>query len=180
MTTHFTADLHLGHKGIIAMSQRPYASIEEHDRALVANWNAVVGPRDDVWVVGDFAHRADPNRAAAIFWNLNGSKHLILGNHDGAETQRLSWASISTMKEISVDGQRIVLLHYAMRTWPGAARGAIHLYGHSHGRMPGNALSTDVGVDCWGYTPVTLPTIKARLAQQADVEPENDQTIFKL
>lgn len=174
MTVHFTADLHLGHAGIIAMSQRPFASIEEHDRALVANWNAVVAPRDDVWVVGDFAHRADPKHAAAIFWQLAGSKHLVLGNHDGPETQRLAWASISVMKEIKVDSDRLVLMHYALRTWPGAARGAIHLYGHSHGRLPGNSRSTDVGVDCWDYRPVSLAQIKARLALSADVEPEND------
>tara|TARA_R110002124_G_scaffold133942_2_gene296444 strand:- start:5153 stop:5380 length:228 start_codon:yes stop_codon:yes gene_type:complete len=43
-------------------------------------------------------------------------------------------------------------------------RGAIQLFGHSHGRMPGTRQCIDVGVDVMGYVPVTLPEIKSRLA----------------
>ena len=72
----------------------------------------------------------------------------------------MGWGSVSQMKDILVDGQRIFLCHYGMRTWPGAHRGALHLYGHSHGTLPGNAQCTDVGVDCWAFRPVTLPEIR--------------------
>jgi calcineurin-like phosphoesterase family protein len=68
-----------------------------------------------------------------------------------------------------------------MRTWAGAVRGAIHVYGHSHGRLPGNSKSCDVGVDCWDFYPVDLPTITARLAAsppsadvEGDPEPDNN------
>ena len=44
MTTFFTADSHFGHAGIIGMCVRPYFDIEEHDRGLIDNWNAVVAP----------------------------------------------------------------------------------------------------------------------------------------
>ncbi len=38
------------------------------------------------------------------------------------------------------------------------------LYGHSHGSLPGNSQSVDVGVDNgWGYKPVTLAQIEQRL-----------------
>ena len=46
-------------------------------------------------------------------------------------------------------------------------RGDIHLFGHSHGSLPGTATSTDVGVDCFGYRPVTLDEIRVRLAENA-------------
>jgi calcineurin-like phosphoesterase family protein len=46
-------------------------------------------------------------------------------------------------------------------------RGDIHLYGHSHGTLPGTAASTDVGVDCFDYRPVTLAEIRVRLAENA-------------
>lgn len=173
MRTHFTADNHWGHVGIIEMAQRPFAGVEEMDAAMIANWNAVVAPRDDVWHVGDFAHRIDQKRKATIFGRLHGNKHLVAGNHDDGETRKLPWGSVSDYKEIVVDGQRIVLFHYACRVWRGMHRGAIQLYGHSHGRLPGTAQSLDVGVDCWNFMPTDLPQIQARLAMTPD-EPEHD------
>lgn len=73
--------------------------------------------------------------------------------------------------ELDVAGQRLVLCHYAMRTWPGAGpRGkAIHLYGHSHGSMPGSRHSLDVGVDAVGFTPVRLEHIRAEMDKLPDV-----------
>lgn len=167
MQNHFTADNHFGHESIIALSARPFATVEEMDEAMIANWNAVVAKGDNVWHVGDFAHRIDLKRKRAIFSRLNGSKHLVPGNHDDADTLGLSWASIGQIRDIKVEGQRLVLCHYGLRTWPGSRRGAIHLYGHSHGTLPGNSQCLDVGVDCWGFRPVTLAEIKAKL----DAEP---------
>jgi calcineurin-like phosphoesterase family protein len=106
---------------------------------------------------------------------------LVLGNHDdNADTIGLPWAAPPThLMHLAVDGVRIAACHYGMRTWAGANRGAIHVYGHSHGRLPGNSMSCDVGVDCWDFYPVDLPQIAARLAAlppSTDVEgdPEPD------
>src|SRR5664279_3833835 len=76
---------------------------------------------------------------------------------------------IGQIRQIVVDGQRLVLCHYGMRTWPGSRRGALHLYGHSHGTLPGNAQCLDVGVDCWDFRPVTLPEIRAKLEREPNV-----------
>ncbi|MGD5596738.1 hypothetical protein QUT21_22695, partial [Xanthomonas citri pv. citri] len=38
------------------------------------------------------------------------------------------------------------------------------LYGHSHGRLPGNSQSMDIGVDVFGWAPLRLNQIKAHLA----------------
>jgi calcineurin-like phosphoesterase family protein len=46
-------------------------------------------------------------------------------------------------------------------------RGDIHLYGHSHGSLPSTSASTDVGVDCFDFRPVTLNEIRVRLAENA-------------
>jgi calcineurin-like phosphoesterase family protein len=166
MQNNFTADNHFGHEAIIAMSARPFSSVEEMDETMIANWNAVVARGDNVWHVGDFAHRCDPKRKRAIFSRLNGSKHLVPGNHDDGDTLALPWASIGQIRQIVVEGQKIVLCHYGLRTWPGSRRGAIHLYGHSHGTLPGNAQSLDVGVDCWDFRPVTLAEIKEVLERE--------------
>ena len=53
---YFTSDLHLGHRGIIRMQDRPFADLEEMNRVLIYNYNAVVGKDDIVYILGDIAH----------------------------------------------------------------------------------------------------------------------------
>jgi superfamily II DNA or RNA helicase len=52
MTTWFTADLHFGHRNIIEHRNRPCSDVDAMNRALIQNWNQVVGTDDTVWVVG--------------------------------------------------------------------------------------------------------------------------------
>jgi calcineurin-like phosphoesterase family protein len=75
------SDTHFGHKRIIEFeaAARPFATIEDHDRELVARWNAVVTKRDTVWHLGDVFFGKDGHKALG---ELNGYKRLVLGNHD--------------------------------------------------------------------------------------------------
>src|SRR6218665_2406214 len=75
----FTADTHFGHARIIDICRRPFGSVDEMDRAMVANWNAVVGKNDQVFHLGDFAYRADQRLMRRVFSQLNGQKFLIEG-----------------------------------------------------------------------------------------------------
>ncbi len=162
MTIFFTADTHFGHAGILSDRMhrpRPFSSIEAHDETLIAAWNGRVCPGDQVWHLGDFAYGATADRTRDIFHRLNGVKHLILGNHDARRTTRLPWASQQDRAQVADRGHTFVLDHYGMRTWNGAHRGVLHLYGHSHGSLPGDGRSLDVGVDCWAWRPITTPEI---------------------
>jgi calcineurin-like phosphoesterase family protein len=148
-----------------------FRTISEHDEALIENWNAVVAPDDEVWHLGDFAHKTSFEHAQSVFSRLNGDKHLIRGNHEKLGA-RLDWISQHDFVEATVDGKHLVLFHYGMRTWPRQRRGALHLYGHSHGSLPGCRQSLDVGVDCWNFRPVSLAEILARMATLPEVDPE--------
>jgi calcineurin-like phosphoesterase family protein len=177
MATFLIADTHFSHSAVIRMCQRPFRDVKEMDDAMIAGWNAVVRRDDTVIHLGDFAHRATDDRLPKIFGALNGHKHLILGNHDAKATQTLAWESVRDIAYASIDSQNVVLCHYAMRTWPKIRRGALMLYGHSHGRLPGNVQSADIGVDVMGWSPVRLSTIKAHLATlpvMNDPEARND------
>jgi calcineurin-like phosphoesterase family protein len=159
---YFTADTHFGHAAIIEHCQRPFATVAEMDAVLVANWNAVVQPRDTIYHLGDFCYKAVKSPEAYLK-KLNGTIHLIRGNHD-SETARLcvdKFASVSDLLEVVVEGQRIVLCHYAMRVWPKSHHGSWHLYGHSHGTLPPEmgSKSLDIGVDCHDYYPVAFPKL---------------------
>jgi calcineurin-like phosphoesterase family protein len=160
----FTADQHFGHQNVIKFGDRPFTSVDEMDRDMIAMWNAVVRPGDVVWHLGDLAYKCHPQRLNQVFSALNGTKNLIRGNHDLKPTLALGWASVQDFKEIAVDGQRMSLFHYGMRVWPGQHRGAIMLYGHSHGRLPGYSATMDVGVDNVGFSPIDIDSIRARLA----------------
>lgn len=176
--TFFTADTHFGHANIIGLCNRPFADISAHDYGLVDAWNAVVQPGDTVWHLGDFAYRASPQRVRGLFEMLNGTKHLVLGNHDHkGETQRLPWVSINQLTEITLDGQTLVLCHYSLRVWRNMRRGAVQLYGHSHGNLPGTRQSIDVGVDVMSYAPVSWPEIKQRLELQPALDFRRDTDV---
>ena len=159
----FTSDNHFGHKNIIHHCSRPFVSTAEMDAVMVANWNALVQPDDNVWHIGDFCYKS--SRAPADhLQRLNGHKHLIWGNHDSDQSRSApGWASSQAYAEITVDDQRMVLFHYALRTWRWIGRGAIHVFGHSHGRLLGDRQSCDVGVDAWDFRPVSLSEIRGRL-----------------
>jgi calcineurin-like phosphoesterase family protein len=163
MTNYFTSDSHFGHENVIRYCNRPFANADEMDEAMIERWNAIVKPNDTVYHLGDFA--MGKNAAPNILRRLNGTKHLIWGNHDSNQTRKLDlWASSQYALEIKEADKLIVLCHYSMRVWNKSHYGSLMLYGHSHGSMEGNDQSLDVGVDCWNFEPITLEQILERMA----------------
>lgn len=161
----FTADTHFGHQ--LMLQFRPFVSTDEMDKFIVEAWNSAVKPHDIVWHLGDFSCH-DEVRTKQIFDRLHGRKRLILGNHDlhNGEVRKslldLAWDQPPThYAETKQGGERIILNHYAMRTWSASVHGSWHLYGHSHGRLPPLGRSRDCGVDCAdvGVAPVTFQAL---------------------
>ena len=157
MAVWFTSDTHFADHRVLNIRPRPFASTAEMDAVLLANWNAAVQPGDEVWHVGDFARTA--KAAADVLPRLNGTKHLLVGNNDPPGVRELGWASVADYREITLDGVTLVLCHYPFRSWNGQHRGAVNLHGHSHGRLAPMKRQVDVGVDVWGFRPVSLQTL---------------------
>ena len=167
--TFYTADTHFSHALMLSPTacNRPFADTREMDETLIRNWNSVVHPDDTVYHLGDFSMGLhDGDRVRSVFSRLMGRKVLILGNHDYEKPNRihpviasLGWEQPQVQQlEVTDDGQRVFLAHYACRTWPGIKKGSWHFYGHYHGEMPHYHRSRDVGVDCLdtGYSPRTF------------------------
>jgi len=76
-----TADLHIGHARIIELCGRPFRDVDHMNDELVRRWNAVVGERDRVYVLGDLA-LGTFRESMAIAATLRGTKYLVPGNHD--------------------------------------------------------------------------------------------------
>lgn len=154
---YFTADTHFGHKNILDFQKNRsvFSSVEEMDSTLISNWNKVVGKGDTVYHLGDFA-LAPQGRIREILNQLNGHIRLLVGNHDRAFNKPFGEVMIlegyidviyKGYYELKNEGQLFVLNHYAQRVWNRSHYGTIHLYGHSHGSLPGLGRSVDVGVD---------------------------------
>lgn len=154
----FTSDTHYGHANIIKYCARPFADVHEMNKALTEKHNAVVRPGDIVYHLGDFSFAQEPAR---YLRQLHGQVQLILGNHDKRRlVQSAGFAGIHDTYLLKISGKvQLWLSHYAHRVWPQSHYGAYHLYGHSHGKLPGVGRSIDVGVDAWEHTPVHLETI---------------------
>lgn len=156
MTTWFTSDLHFGHKNIIKYCSRPWASTKDMDQALIDNWNSVVKPEDEVWNLGDVGFTCKAEYLRDCLHVLNGTHHVIRGNHDGLLVRLDGMGAVSlhdvvihrdSVEEIKLYDQEITLCHYAMREWHHALRGTWHLFGHTHALLPPFGKSVDVGVD---------------------------------
>lgn len=160
MTVFFTADTHFGDHRTINIQKRPFDSVAAMDAVLIERWNAVVGPGDIVWHLGDVARRAAD--VPALLARLHGTKHLLRGNNDpDATADAPGWSSVASYAKIDLAGHRLIMCHYPFRSWNGQHRRALNLHGHSHGRLKPMLRQYDVGVDARGVAPVTLEQIIA-------------------
>lgn len=48
--------MHIGHKNIIKLCNRPFSSLEEMDESLIENWNQVVTNGDTIYIVASMPH----------------------------------------------------------------------------------------------------------------------------
>jgi calcineurin-like phosphoesterase family protein len=156
---YFTSDTHFSDPRVLRIDRRPFSTILEHDEALIAHWNAIVGPHDVVWHLGDFA-RGGETAVDLLLSRLNGEKHLIIGNNDPPGTvMAAGWSSTQHYAELVLDGQLLVLCHYPFRTWNMMGKKSINFHGHSHGRLTPIPRQYDVGVDPQALKPATFEEI---------------------
>jgi calcineurin-like phosphoesterase family protein len=177
--TWFTSDFYFGHFNIIRYCNRPFGNTEEMDACIVDRMNAHVKPNDTLYFLGDFC-MGSVEKVAAYRKRLNCKTiHLVEGNHDKVTRKSQSiFASWSSLSEIHVGKQGIVLCHYAMRVWPHSGRGAWQLYGHSHGNLPDDplSLSMDVGVDTHDFRPWHFDEIQAIMKVKTTAKEQSPET----
>jgi calcineurin-like phosphoesterase family protein len=133
--------------------------VQEMNVALIKNINDCVKEDDILYHLGDWsfggAHNILYFRRALICKNI----HLILGNHDQhivdeeIEYNGESFNPFDLFSSVQntftgyIGKTYFHLSHYSHRVWPSSHKGAIHLYGHSHGSIADYGKSMDVGVD---------------------------------
>lgn len=136
----YISDLHFGHKAVINFDNRPFADVEEMDRAIIQFWNDRVTKNDQVYLLGDVAfHNEKPY--SWYLKQLKGQKHLIIGNHDTKllkdEEAMGYFVSVDYYREITDERKHIVLSHYPIAEWNGFYHDNWHIYGHIHNKTDG-------------------------------------------
>lgn len=180
MTIWITSDQHFGHAATVEKFKRPngdplrpFSSVEEMNEALVERWNKVVGPNDVVFNLGDVCMS---HRHLHFQSRLNGTKHLIAGNHDpliGKKAKKFNFGdyfdSIGSLKEL--DG--MLLTHVPVHE-QSLDRWGVNVHGHLHAnevmKMHGGKPTNNpdprylcVSVERTDFKPISLEDVKKRI-----------------
>lgn len=156
MKTFVIADTHFNHANIIKYCNRPFADTYEMEETLVENWNSIVKPEDEVYVLGDFA-LGDRSDVGRILSRLNGTKYLALGNHDNATKAtylKAGFKEVFYKKRIG----RVDMRHHPLNQDELMQGFIFYLYGHVHDK-PGfdeTPNSKCVSVERINYTPYDI------------------------
>lgn len=168
---YFSSDWHLGHENVIKFDNRPFSSVQEMNETIIRNVMSQLKPKDNLYYLGDFALCRDFRKAEGWMDTLASSGanlFFIKGNHDKNDTIKLYGRYgeyLGEQRKVEVEGQEIVLNHYAMKVWDKSHYGTWHLYGHSHHSLPDdpNSRSLDCGINGWDYRLTTMEQIKNKM-----------------
>ena len=189
MGIFFTSDTHFGH--VFMAEFRGFDSVNEHDEAIIANINKVVRPEDTLFILGDVAMGGWVQNAARVS-RLNGTKHIVIGNHDRVFAGNRNPHSHLKMF-LGVTGadsamamttfRGMILSHFPYDDVDAAGDEGRHdefrprdagrtiIHGHVHNthkatRSAKGTLQIHVGLDAWGLKPVSLHQIETIVEEQ--------------
>lgn len=182
-TKFYTADTHFLHAAMPASGKgwRPFATVEEMNELFIERWNSVVTKRDIVYHLGDVGVGRDHDILECVR-RLNGTKRLILGNHDAPfpgngkySTHTRRWTepglfeSLASFATGKIDRTPVMLSHFPYEgDHTGEDRfdqfrlrdnGAVLLHGHVHGAWADKDRQINVGVDVRDWRPVAIDEV---------------------
>lgn len=180
----YTSDPHLHHRLVAGI--RGFGTVDEHDSEIIRRWNKAVDPDDTVWVLGDIG-MGNEEAYLGLASCLNGTKHLISGNHDAvwpghrdAHKKLDLWlavfATIQPFARRRINGIEVLLSHFPYQgsgdhtpderfsqyRLPDTGRWLLHGHTHQPERIRGREIH--VGLDAWDLAPVNEGTIGRMIA----------------
>lgn len=159
MKRYVIADHHFGHENVIAYCNRPFNDVDHMEAELIKNWNRVVKKNDLVYVLGDFTLSRDKEYIRMLLEKLNGTKVLIMGNHDTLKQEvyvSLGF-KVATRKPMLVE-HNVVLMHEPP-VESQMIRELTYIFGHVHDKIdPAEFYINGVCVSAEriNYTPIDL------------------------
>lgn len=166
----FTSDWHLGHQRNFVWEVRGYKSPEDHTSNIIETTNKLVREGDILFNLGDFCLNTNEQQFNGYLDRLH-CKNIwcLLGNHNNPHERTIycperdkllapgvkaNWVYpvkyrnmtyIGHYHEVAVNGQFIVLSHYAFQIWNKSHEDSWCLCGHSHGSLPTTRPESNYG-----------------------------------
>ena len=150
----FTGDTHFNHPNIIDYCNRPFKCVEHMDMEIIRKWNERVKENDTVIHLGDFGFLRGEKDMEYYFSQLNGSKIIIKGNHDGNNRVK----TIITSLVINYGGIDWWCEHNSPFQFKYNICGHVHTLWKVH-RRSDNSVIVNVGVDVWNFYPVSIQEV---------------------
>ena len=177
---YVTSDTHFNHDREFIYGPRGFRNVHEANGALIHNWNTVVKPDDDIYMLGDFFLGEDFDLITGTLERLNGRIHFIRGNHDTdakinlyLETPNI--VSVKDAEYLNYNDRKFYLSHYPTFTsnlseHPSLA--VFNLHGHTHSNRlfsQDRPYMYNVAVDAHNNTPVSLDKIMQDIDNEIEV-----------
>lgn len=165
MKSFFTADTHFGNERTMKMSLRPFKNTRQMDKAMIKNWNKIVGKNDTVYHLGDFGNYQ-------VVQKLNGKIVLLFGNYERKDMVKFG-NSFENMQKYLIDlgfaevheksfvvnlshiGEPMQLNHEPLNCNPNM----FNLFGHVHKLCLVKTFGLNVGTDNYHYFPATVKQV---------------------
>ena len=111
-----------------------WKSVDEMNWGIVNNWNSVVSPEDIVWHLGDvaFGFKRYYDQIKHLCHSLNGTKHLILGNHDRHQKVDDIFETFIDLGFEDVYDQPVYFEKYILSHEPIEKTEVLNVHGHLH------------------------------------------------
>lgn len=166
---YFTADWHFFHNNIIKYCNRPFKNENEMRKVIIDNYNNIVNEDDTCFIVGDVAMVGGSQweKLKNVINTMNGTKHLIYGNHDELKWQRyidIGFTSVHSSLWLEEESLSLIMAHDPS-VYCTLAPKSILICGHIHTLFKSipKQLTVNVGVDMWDFSPITINQIKNEL-----------------
>ena len=111
MAIYLTSDFHFNHNKPFIFLERGFQSVDEMNKTLIENFNSIVKPNDDVYILGDcMLGGADSlEKGLGLMSWLKGKLHLIRGNHDS----EYRWNAYSSLHNV-IEKETSIFLKYEL------------------------------------------------------------------
>lgn len=170
MAIWVTSDWHFGHDREFIWKARGFASVDDMNEHIIAAYNAMVKPDEDVYVLGDLMLGNSTNGIEYVK-RMNGKLHIVRGNHD-TDKRIIEYEKLPNVVEIQnaivfkYAKHHFYLSHYPTLTGnlekESLTQMTLNLFGHTHQQtnfymdMP---FMYHAGVDSHKCAPVALDDI---------------------
>jgi calcineurin-like phosphoesterase family protein len=150
-----------------------FADVDEMDEHMIERWNSVVKQGDIVYHLGDVV-MGDREWFKKNWPRLNGSKRLIVGNHDdvpflssGGFFKKVSmWRMFPEfglmLSHVPLHPSNLLRMTKPGGVWPDDCETLLNVHGHIHQNASPEGPYRNVSVEAINYTPVNIEELRIK------------------